>query len=227
MERCKHAPQEQDGFARLTDEALGTVMAPFPWRKRTRQTEKAGTPAERYEEDRGSTGRRRGSRRARTKIFLQIITFNLLVPFIKTNVLGRCDPNNRTPIRMHAPVSVSPSCSIVYTVEAALNSRQTRTRATSTRETRVPRQWNAMVERNGPSWLLRGAPPRPPSSSSDTSSMSINIASISNGDRIRIYTQRSEEESIAEYRGHRQGREGETAEAKEIEKEEHGGRSTP
>lgn len=22
------------GFARLTDEALGTVMAPFPWRKR-------------------------------------------------------------------------------------------------------------------------------------------------------------------------------------------------
>lgn len=29
------AHRSMAGFARLTDEALGTVMAPFPWRKRT------------------------------------------------------------------------------------------------------------------------------------------------------------------------------------------------
>lgn len=62
------------GFTRLTDEALGTVMAPFPWRKRAETGKGEGK------------GSRRGETRGEAKIFLQIITFNLLVPFIKTNV---------------------------------------------------------------------------------------------------------------------------------------------
>ena len=88
MERCKHAPQEQAGFARLTDEALGTVMAPFPRRKQNETaTEKGNERSRDRDKDRALTknGGAVAGGETRTKIFLQIITFNLLVPFIKTN----------------------------------------------------------------------------------------------------------------------------------------------
>ncbi|CAD1480405.1 unnamed protein product [Heterotrigona itama] len=88
MERCKHAPQEQAGFARLTDEALGTVMAPFPRRKQNETaTEKANKRSRDRDKDRALTGNGGAAAggETRTEIFLQIITFNLLVPFIKTN----------------------------------------------------------------------------------------------------------------------------------------------
>lgn len=88
MERCKHAPQEQAGFARLTDEALGTVMAPFPRRKQNETaTEKGNERSRDRDKDRALTknGGAVAGGETRTEIFLQIITFNLLVPFIKTN----------------------------------------------------------------------------------------------------------------------------------------------
>lgn len=67
--------RSKQDFVRLTDEALGNGNGSISL---------VGQRALAYVRARA----RARERRARTEIFLQIITFNLLVPFIKTNAPG-------------------------------------------------------------------------------------------------------------------------------------------
>ena len=160
MERCKHAPQEQAGFARLTDEALGAVMAPFPRRK---QNETADGDGERTvarsgqgsSVNRGTVGQQPAEKPGPKYFYksLLLICSSLLSRQMRPST-GERSPDNRTfstytlvrecvypyvPATAASCVSLSPLFilrSMYSPVEAALNSRGTRTHW---REGSVPR----------------------------------------------------------------------------------------